>query len=111
MWQSWQVRTTPPGAFPAKAGATTPAGVLYSLLSHSLLSCFQPEVMPAVRLLMYNPEFPRFRPLGVLAGVIAIWLPLFVLVNTLGQPHPKPPGEMMKLLGVLETEETPHLLT
>ena len=49
------------------------------------------------------------RPIGVLAGAVAIWLPLFVLINTLGEPHPNPPNEVMKLLGAIQFEDDLYL--
>lgn len=49
------------------------------------------------------------RNVAVLAGAGAIWLPLFILINTLGEPHPRPPGEVMKLLGVVEDDRQLYL--
>ena len=47
--------------------------------------------------------------MAVLAGAGAIWLPLFILINTLGEPHPIPPGEVMKLLAVVEDDRQLYL--
>ncbi len=38
------------------------------------------------------------RPFAVIAGAAALWLPLFALLDTLGQPNPYPPDGNYKVL-------------
>jgi len=47
-----------------------------------------------------NRGWLRF--LAVLAGGAAVWTPLLVMTHTLGQPNPRPPNTVMRLLGVAE---------
>lgn len=38
------------------------------------------------------------RPPAVIAGAVALWLPLFALMDTLGQPNPYPPEGNYKVI-------------
>lgn len=38
------------------------------------------------------------KPFAVVAGAVALWLPLFALTETLGQPNPYPPDGNYKVL-------------
>lgn len=40
----------------------------------------------------------RLRPPAVVAGAVALWLPLFALIGTLGRPNPYPPEGNYKVL-------------
>jgi len=46
------------------------------------------------------------RPLAVIAGAVALWLPLFALLDTLGQPNPYPPNGHYKVLSSKLHKET-----
>jgi hypothetical protein len=49
------------------------------------------------------------RLVAVLAGSVAIWLPLLILLSTLGEPNPRPPDKVLKLLGVAEDDHQLYL--
>lgn len=49
------------------------------------------------------------RLLAVLAGAAAIWTPLLVMVHTLGEPNPRPPDTVLRLLAVAQGEDRIYL--
>lgn len=46
------------------------------------------------------------KPFAVVAGAVALWLPLFALLDTLGLPNPYPPDGDYRLLSSRYDEET-----
>lgn len=53
----------------------------------------------SIVVLMIFIKKPGFRLVGVVCGAVAIWLPLFMLLKTLGLPHPDTPSGKVRILG------------
>ena len=64
----------------------------YSSLLAAHIACV------AVVMLAVLSRWRWLRPLAVVAGAMALWLPLFALIDTLGLPNPYPPEGNYKVL-------------
>jgi len=52
---------------------------------------------------------PWLRPVGAIAGAVALWLPLFALLSTLGEANPFPPEGRYRMIASKMHDDQRHL--